>query len=102
METERPTTRVLVVDDEESQRTALAGMIALWGYTVETAADGQEALDKIGTFAPHVLVTDLNMPRMTGQELLQRLKAQGGGTPAIVQTAYGGLETALNTVHDLG
>ena len=40
-------TRVLVVDDEESQRTALAGMIALWGYGVETAADGQEALEKL-------------------------------------------------------
>jgi DNA-binding NtrC family response regulator len=102
METERAVTRVLVVDDEESQRTALAGMIGLWGYTVETAADGQEALEKIGTFAPHVLVTDLNMPRMSGQELLQRLKAQGGGPPAIVETAYGNLDTALNTIHDLG
>src|SRR6266849_239977 len=102
METERAVTRVLVVDDEESQRTALASMIKLWGYVVETAADGQEALDKMGAFGPHVIVTDLNMPRVTGQELLQRLKAQGGGPPAIVQTAYGGLETALNTVHDLG
>src|SRR6266849_7620565 len=102
METERAVTRVLVVDDEESQRTALASMIALWGYTVETAADGQEALDKIGTFAPHVLVTDLNMPRVTGQELLLRMKAQGGGPPAIVQTAYGSLDTTLNAIHDLG
>jgi DNA-binding NtrC family response regulator len=102
METERAITRVLIVDDEESQRTALAGMIALWGYAVETAADGQEALDKVGTFGPHVIVTDLNMPRMSGQELLQRLKAQGGGPPVIVQTAYGSLETSLNTIHDLG
>ncbi len=102
METERAVTRVLVVDDEESQRTALASMIALWGYTVETAADGQEALDKMGEFAPHVIVTDLNMPRVTGQELLLRMKAQGGGPPAIVQTAYGSLETSLNAIHDLG
>ena len=93
MDTERPVTRVLVVDDEESQRTALASMIALWGYTVETAADGQEALEKLGSFGAHVLVTDLMMPRMDGQELLRRLKAQGGGPPAIVQTAFGSLET---------
>jgi DNA-binding NtrC family response regulator len=102
METGRSATRVLVVDDEESQRTALASMIALWGYGVETAADGQEALDKLATFDAHVIVTDLMMPRMTGQELLQRLKSQGGGPLAIVQTAHGSLETAVNMVHDLG
>jgi DNA-binding NtrC family response regulator len=102
METERPVTRVLVVDDEESQRSALAGMIGLWGYTVETAADGQEALEKLATFDAHVVVTDLMMPRMNGQELLKRLKEQGGGPPAIVQTAFGNPETAIQTIHDLG
>jgi DNA-binding NtrC family response regulator len=102
METERPVTRVLVVDDEESQRTALAGMIGLWGYTVETAVDGQDALEKLATFAAHVIVTDLMMPRMSGQEMLKRLKEQGGGPPAIVQTAFGNLETAVQTIHDLG
>src|ERR1041385_154356 len=87
MENERTATRVLVVDDEESQRTALASMVALWGYSVETAADGQEALEKLASFGAHVIVTDLMMPRMDGNELLRRLKAQGGGPPAIVQTA---------------
>src|SRR6266851_295601 len=102
METEQTPTRVLVVDDEESQRTALAGMIALWGYTVEAAADGQEALDKLTTFPANVIVTDLMMPRMSGQDLLKRLKEQGGAPPAIVQTAFGNLETAVATIHDLG
>src|SRR5256885_5129876 len=102
MKTERISTRVLVVDDEESQRTALASMIALWGYTVETAFDGQDALEKLASFDAHVMVTDLRMPRIDGTELLQRLKAQGGGPLAIVLTAHGGLDTALNMVHDLG
>src|SRR5438093_875509 len=97
MENERTATRVLVVDDEESQRTALASMVALWGYSVETAADGQEALEKLASFGAHVIVTDLMMPRMDGNELLRRLKAQGGGPPAIVQTAFGNLETAVAT-----
>jgi len=102
MHTERAVIRVLVVDDEESQRTALATMIALWGYSVETAADGQEALEKLASFPAHVIVTDLMMPRMNGQELLRRLKDQGNPAAAIVQTAFGNLETAVATIHDLG
>jgi DNA-binding NtrC family response regulator len=95
-------TRVLVVDDEESQLSALAGMVGLWGYQVETASDGQQALDKLATFDAHVIITDLMMPNMDGRELLLRLKAQGNAPPAIVQTAFGNLETAVSTVHDLG
>src|SRR5665213_3882879 len=102
MHTERAVIRVLVVDDEESQRTALASMIQLWGYSVETAADGQEALDKLVSFPAHVIVTDLNMPRMTGHELLRKLKDDGNPVATIVQTAFGNLETAVATVHDLG
>jgi DNA-binding NtrC family response regulator len=95
-------TRVLIVDDEESQRVGLASMVAAWGFTAETAADGQEALDKLSVFPAHVLVTDLMMPRMDGFELLRRLSAQGGGPPAIVVTAFGNIETAIATMHDLG
>src|SRR6202167_942662 len=100
MQTQRP--RVLVVDDEEAQRTALAGMIALWGYNVETAADGQEAIEKLESFPAQVVVTDIKMPRMDGEELVRRLKSNGGGPQAIVLTAHGGLEMAVNMVHDLG
>jgi DNA-binding NtrC family response regulator len=95
-------TRVLIVDDEETQRAGLASMVASWGFTAETAADGQEALEKLATFPAHVLVTDLMMPRMDGFELLRRLAAQGGGPPAIVITAFGNMETAIATMHDLG
>ena len=91
-----------MVDDEESQRTALAGMVALWGYQVDTACDGIEALEKLESFGPHVLVTDMMMPRMDGAELLKQMKTQNSNVPAIVQTAFGNLETAVSTIHDLG
>ncbi len=93
---------VLIVDDEESQRAPLAAMISAWGFTVETASDGQEALDKLAVYSANVIVTDLMMPRMDGFELMKRLGADGNMPPAIVLTAFGNIETAIQTIHDLG
>jgi DNA-binding NtrC family response regulator len=97
-----PPVRVLIADDEENQRAGLAKMIQSWGFAVETASDGQEALDKLNVTSINVLVTDLMMPRMDGFELLKRLGAQGSMPPAIVLTAFGNIETAIQTMHDLG
>jgi DNA-binding NtrC family response regulator len=93
---------VLIVDDEESQRLALASMISAWGFNVQMAGDGVEALDKLNTFVPNVVVTDLMMPRMDGFELMKRLGMDGNMPPAIVLTAFGNIETAIQTIHDLG
>ena len=100
--TSGPKTRVLIADDEENQRAGLAKMIESWGFAVETAADGQEAFEKLSQMPVHVLVTDLMMPRMDGFELLKRLAAQGDGPAAIVLTDFGNIETAVQATHDLG
>ncbi len=97
-----PQIRVLIADDEENQRLGLAKMVQSWGFAVETAADGQEALEKLNLLPVNVLVTDLMMPRMDGFELLKRLSSQGNAPPAIVLTAFGNIETAIQTMHDLG
>ncbi len=94
--------RVLIVDDEENQRSGLAAMVSEWGYTAETAADGQAALAKLEAFPAHVIVTDLNMPGLDGFGLLRRLAELGNAPPAIVLTAYGSIENAVRTVRDLG
>jgi DNA-binding NtrC family response regulator len=97
-----PRTRVLVADDEENQRAGLSKMIQSWGFDVQTASDGQEALEKLNHAPVHVLVTDLMMPRMDGFELLKRLGSQSSLPPTIVLTAFGNIETAVQTMHDLG
>ena len=94
--------RVLLADDDQTNRTRLGQVIQSWGVTVETAADGQEALDKIAQSPVHVLVTDLMMPRVNGFELLKRLQDQNTLLPSIVMTAFGNIETAVKTIHDLG
>jgi Response regulator containing CheY-like receiver, AAA-type ATPase, and DNA-binding domains len=90
------------VDDERYARESLAGEIKSWGFNVEQACDGQEALEKLPTFEPHLLVTDLVMPRLDGFDLLRILKAQGSCPPVIVLTAFGNLATATQTVHEFG
>ncbi|MCS7026566.1 MAG: sigma-54 dependent transcriptional regulator [Bryobacteraceae bacterium] len=102
MEHLRTSSRVLIVDDEETQRSALALMVSSWGFVTETASDGEEALAKLATFPANVILTDLMMPNMDGKQLLRQLREQGSSIPALVITAFGNLETALETIHDLG
>jgi len=94
--------RVLVVDDEANQRSALASMLEAWGYVADTASEGGEALEKLQDFDAAVVITDLMMPGMDGSEFLKRLNGQPGAPPAIVLTAFGNLETAVSLVKDLG
>jgi DNA-binding NtrC family response regulator len=93
--------RVLIVDDDERQRTALAAMLADGAFDTQLASDGQEALERLSVFNPDVIVADLVMPRMDGFELLRHLKGLGDLTPAIALTAFGSMEKALSAVHDL-
>ena len=97
-----PSARILIADDEEAQRNGLASMLRGWGFAADTAADGQEALDKLMNEPFSVLITDLKMPRMDGFELLRRLPAENVQVPAIVLTAFGNIETAVSTMHELG
>jgi len=93
--------RILIVDDDERQRTALVAMLSDGDFDTQVAADGQEALERLTAFNADVIVSDLIMPRMDGFELLRRLKEQGDLTPAIALTAFGSMEKALSAVHDL-
>lgn len=93
--------RALVVDDDENQRTDLAEMIASFGITPLTAADGQEAIDKLDSCNVDVIVTDLMMPGMDGFGLLRHLAKHGNATPTIVITGFGSIDKAISVVHEL-
>src|SRR3984957_14856038 len=77
-------------------------MLLAWDMTPETAADGEEALSKLSGFPADVIITDLNMPGLDGFGWLRRLRDSGDSTPAIVLTAFGNIEKAVQTVHELG
>ena len=65
----------LVVDDSMLIRHAVCRFLEERGFAVESATNGQEALAMIGTFLPDLIITDLVMPKMDGDELIRRLKA---------------------------
>ena len=79
----------------------MATLLTDRGFVTQVAADGLEALERLSTFNPDVIVADLLMPRMDGFELLRQLKDRGDLTPAIVLTAFGSIEKALSVVHEL-
>ncbi len=87
--------RILVVEDETNERTGLAELLRAWGYVAETAADGAEALEKVATFAPAVILSDLRMPRVTGMELLRQLHEGGSTAEVIMLTGQGTVEQAV-------
>ena len=93
--------RILVVDDDPEQRDAVAAMVAAKGYIPETAQNGEEALEKLGSAFFNAIVTDLFMPILDGTQLLRTLMERGDLTPAIVLTGFGDINYAVSIVHDL-
>src|ERR1039457_4221013 len=88
--------RVLIVEDEENERTGLAELISGWGYRTETAVDGVEALEKVTVFAPSIVISDLKMPRMGGMELVEGLSEVSQSIAVVMVTAQKTTENAFH------
>ena len=91
--------RILVVDDEKIKRVTLSDDLATQGHEVETACDGQEAIDRLSAATFDVVVSDLKMPNVDGIELLKWIK-QGplAHVEVVMMTAYGSIEVAVEAV----
>jgi len=76
--------RVLVVDDEPSIRRFLRTTLSAQGYDITEAEDGAKALDEVRRRTPDLMVLDLGLPTMDGQEVIRRLRADGATLPIIV------------------
>jgi DNA-binding NtrC family response regulator len=90
--------KILIVEDEENERTGLAELISSWGYRADTAGDGVEGYEKITTWSPSIVVTDLKMPRMGGLELIERLSSSSQAVAVIVVTAQGTIDSAVQAM----
>jgi len=90
--------RVLIVEDEENERTGLAELIRAWGYQTETAVDGADGWTKVESWGPAIVLTDLKMPRMDGMQLLEQIAAAPQQVAVILLTALGSIDAAVTAM----
>ncbi|MER5440548.1 response regulator transcription factor [Streptomyces sp. NPDC002790] len=79
--------RILIVDDEPAVLEALQRSLAFEGYGTEVAVDGADALEKVASYRPDLVVLDVQMPRMDGLTAARRMRATGSTTPILMLTA---------------
>ncbi len=90
--------RILVVDDEKNIREGLQMALEDEGYEVITAADGASGVKTALTEVVDLVITDLRMPGLSGQELLRKVSSETPGVPVIVLTGHGTVETAVEAM----
>jgi DNA-binding NtrC family response regulator len=89
------TFRLLVVDDEKNIREGLADSLAMEGYEVVTAADGEGGWSRFEKGDIDLVITDLRMPGMGGEEFQRKINAEYPGLPVIILTGHGTVENAV-------
>ena len=92
--------RILIADDDEAARTGLADLLSSWGYEVEQAIDGKDALEKVPEFGPAVVIADLVMPALDGVALLKPLAEVYPYAAVILLTGHATVETAVSAMRD--
>ncbi|MHB8109954.1 MAG: sigma-54-dependent transcriptional regulator [Syntrophorhabdaceae bacterium] len=89
---------ILIVEDEESQRSLLAGLLRKEGYTVGEAADGASAFALFQKEIFEIVLLDYRLPDTDGLSLLKKIKELNPGTEVVMITAFGSIENAVGTL----
>jgi len=91
-------TKILIVDDELIMRESLAGWLERDGHVVETAASGEEALQKLKKYHFEIMLVDIKMEGMSGLEVLTKVKESDPDVAVVMITAYGSISTAIEAM----
>ncbi len=90
--------KILIVDDEPSNRKILAQELTHKGFIVDTASGGKEALAKVTSSPPDLVILDYMMPDLSGLDVLKEIRKNGSDVPIIMITAYGSIERAVEVM----
>lgn len=91
---------ILVIDDEENIRNGLAVNFEMEDYNVRTAASGKEGLSYISKGDIDLVITDLRMDGISGEEVVRKVTTENPGIPVIVLTGHGSIDAAVNAMRD--
>src|SRR5690349_15632238 len=89
---------ILVADDDVDIREILKDTLNSLGARIVSAANGQECLDRVDTDVPDLILLDIEMPVMSGLDVLKVLRERGSDTAVIMITAYGTIERAVQAM----
>ncbi|MGN0728289.1 sigma-54-dependent transcriptional regulator [Treponema sp.] len=89
---------ILIIDDEKNIREGLAANFELEDYNVKTAASGKEGLELISKGDIDLVITDLRMPGISGEEVLSRIATETPGIPVIILTGHGSIDSAVDAM----
>ena len=92
--------KILVVDDEKNIREGLAASLEMDGYSTACAADGEEGWKLFSKGDIDLVITDLRMPGMDGEDLMRRILAETPGLPVIILTGHGTVENAVTAMRE--
>jgi DNA-binding NtrC family response regulator len=95
---ERKGYKLLIVDDEIEYQNVMSFILSDEGYNIATCSNGVEALEYIENNIVHLVLTDLKMPVMDGVELIKRIKEKYESIDVIVMTAFGSIESAVDSI----
>jgi two-component system cell cycle response regulator DivK len=84
--------RILVVEDNDLNRKLFCDVLKSQGYAVEPIADGRDALERAQSFVPNLIIMDIQLPNISGLDLIERIKADRllRSIPVLAVTAYAG------------
>ena len=94
--------RILVVDDDDNLRWVLQTQLEEMGYSVVTASGGEAALAEMDREPPSLVLTDWKMPGMSGIDLLDRMRHLHPEIPAVIITAFGSIQSAVDAMRATG
>lgn len=89
---------ILIIDDEKNIREGLAAALEMDGYNVVLAADGETGLQLVGRGDIDLVITDLRMPGISGEEVLAKVTSESPGLPVIVLTGHGTIDSAVDAM----